>query len=113
MYDRLAKLVERLHEKTARGEIAWERSADGRFESSFPGFTIEVYEKGSGSPMWWGIRIYNEEGEMVDDVDDSDLATHVPGHQWENMLKGIYEMARRKALRIDQAIDALISELDK
>jgi hypothetical protein len=113
MYDRLAKLVPRIHEKSQRGEIPWQKSADGRFESSFPGYTVEVYSRISDEVSWWGIRIYNEEGDIVEDVDDTDLTQNVRGQPWEKIMKEIYEMARRKALRIDQAIDELISELER
>jgi hypothetical protein len=112
MYDRLAKLVQRLHEKSRRGEIAWRKNASGNFEASFPSYTIEVYSLPYGQGLW-GVRIFNEDGEFVEGVNDYDLSQHVPGQPWEDVLREIYNIARRKALRVDEALDELIVELEK
>jgi hypothetical protein len=109
MHERIAKLIERLHEKTKAKTIAWEKSPSGNFEASFPNYTVELSQGGSTRLF---LTIYNEEGDMLDKISDETLMTEAELFDHGLMLGELYGMARRIALGSDQAIESLISALE-
>jgi hypothetical protein len=116
MNERLGQLVERLHSRTEHREIQWQKSSPDTFETSFPNYTVEVGQfSGFPEPTTY-LKIYNEEGEVLEMVQDPELRTgdFVAGYddRYQVKLREIYQMARRIALGTDEAIDSLISALD-
>jgi hypothetical protein len=108
MYDRIAKLVERLHEKTKARAIAWGETPNESFQASFAHYTVELSRE--GADVFLGI--YNEEGRILESVSDEMIKTQ-PGLARQGiMLYDLYAMARRTALGSDEAIEDLISSLE-
>jgi hypothetical protein len=106
MHERIAKLVERLHEKTNAGALAWEKDPSGDLQASFPNYAVEL-SKDRDWTTW--LYIYNEEADVINSISEetvSQLAPQVP------KVAELYGMARRIALRSDQATENLISALE-
>jgi hypothetical protein len=106
MHERIATLVERLHERTKAKKLAWERNAKGNFEKSFPDYTVELSEDRDWN-IW--LHIYNDEGDIIETISDEMLRQ---GRLQGDKLAELYTMARRIALGSDQAIENLISALE-
>ena len=116
MNDRLGRLVERLHSKSERREIQWQKSVPDAFETSFPNYTVEVGQI-SGSPeSTTYLKIYNEEGEVIEFVQDQELRSGAfyssDDDKYQTKLRETYQMARRVALGTEEAIDNLIMALE-
>jgi hypothetical protein len=115
MNERLRRLVDRLHEKSSQGEVAWRKGASGAFEVSFPRYTIALNE--SGESLVATLTIYNDEGEVLDFVTENSfdvggLLIRTPDLDFQRKLRETYRMARRTALGSDQAIENLLAELE-
>lgn len=108
MHERIAKLVERLYEKTGAKTLLWEKNAHGNFEASFPNYTVELSYNG-GDVI---LAIYNDEGEKLESVLSSAFLQHIDLIDYERKMHELYHMARRMALGSDEAIERLISALE-
>lgn len=110
--EKIAKLVARLHEKTAAGAVGWEKTVDdGVFQAAFPQFAIRIRPAGhdeEGDSLYQ-LEIYNDDVELVEEVSTMDLQGHVEA-PWRR-LHEIYVNARRIAMGVSEAIDTLLSEL--
>jgi hypothetical protein len=116
MNERLGKLVERLHDKTERREIQWQKSLPYAFEASFPNYTIEVGQDSKAIDLITYLKIYNEEGEEIEFVHDYELKSGgllgIYDDKYQVQLRETYQMARRVALGTEAAIDNLILALE-
>ncbi len=112
MYPKLVKLITRLHKRTMRGAIHWEEtSKPGKFQTAFPGYTINIFTKPSKDnpdALDYYLQIYNDSGNLVEEVLDIDFDDKEIGF---NLMREMYETARRIASGTEQAIDTLLSNL--
>jgi hypothetical protein len=112
MYPKLEKLITRLHQRTMKGTIHWEEtSKPGKFQTAFPGYTINIFTKPnfvSPDTMDYVLQIYNDAGNLVEEVADIDFDDKGFGF---NLMREMYETARRIASGTEQAIDTLLSNL--
>jgi hypothetical protein len=111
--ERIVRLVKRLHDSTQKKKISWEPAPEYKaFIASFPRYSIRIEEQG----LDYVIRIINDEGLVVDNFSDEDLVEQFrdasPEHGWSKFMSEIYDMARRQALDADEAIDAILEELE-
>ena len=113
-HNKAVELVSRLHGSTKADRVDWRPTTrNDEFEVSFPRYSIRVRQKRRrGEEFDYFITILNEEGVMVEEFSDLDLAQE----EFEEssafqLMSEIHEMARRKAMGADQAIDALLKEL--
>jgi hypothetical protein len=113
MNGRLEKLVERLHEKSERGELTWRKGASGALEVTFPRHTVALDQLAKDKEIT--LTIYNDEGEILDYITEHNLKEETRGllgGRYQIKLRETYHMARRKALGSDQAIDDLLRVLE-
>ena len=109
MYERIAKLVERLYEKTEAKTLLWEKNAHGNFETSFPNYTVELsYNDGDVI-----LAIYNDEGDIVESILSNTFLQSMDLIDCERKMRELYRMARRTALGSDEAVERLISALEE
>src|SRR5438874_2332702 len=111
--DKGLALFEEILEKTRSGRIKWEPTADeDRFVASVAGkFTILIKSRDDTS-VGIGLRV---EGPalVLKDADDRVLITvgydiqGIGPHQ----LEDLWEMVRRRALRVDEKVDEALTEL--
>lgn len=115
MADKLWQLVQTLGSRTATGQVNWERTPDeGRFQVSFPSYTVRIFpEDGRDKGTDYFIEILDDTGSVIESANDVDLgriASIPPGTAY-NAMKELHENARRKAMGVDRAFDAIIRGL--
>ncbi len=119
---RLQKLIERLTKMSEGNNVPWtETSEEHAFQASLQQFTVTVELEHMGQN--WGedvyryvVRIHDSVGKLLDEVtegDFSDKSSFAGGIQAHDALKNLYDMARRRALRVDEQLDNLLASLDK
>jgi len=114
---RFVHLVTKLHENTLRKRISWRPTPDNEvFEAVFPQYSLRIGLKQRRETLDYVINILNDEGIAVEDFSDEDLSRDfsldAPQQGWFRFMGEIHEMARRQALGADQAIDAILGELE-
>jgi len=105
-------LVRRLNAETLRGKITWEQTSEhGTYQASFAGFTIILAE--DDAPRMQYMRILNPNGEVMEVVTDEDIdgphqSAHHPAY---DMMSDTYKLARRQAMGVEKALDAILGDL--
>jgi hypothetical protein len=103
-------LVRRLNAETKRGRIVWERtSQDGAYQAAFPGYTIVLTELDAPSMKY--MRILNADGDVVEVVSDEEIDEGSRDHAAYKLMTETYKSARRQAMGIDTALDAILGTL--
>jgi hypothetical protein len=103
-------LVNKLYDKTMRGQVNWQKTAvENKYLVDFRSFslTIELLFDRS-NPSWINLQLYDSDGKKI----DSFTVDEEQDSGWFGKLDEIYGTARRKALRIDEAINLITKELD-
>lgn len=104
-------LVNKLYTKTMKGQANWRQTADDNtFLLDFDEFSLTIhYQSCNQEPDWIRLELRDETGNSIDGFweDESDLTGAY------NRLDAIYGGARRKALRIDEAINVITRRLDE
>jgi hypothetical protein len=117
--ERLQKLVDRLRELSAREKVPWTETADeGSFQATLHGGVVTIADEQGGEPYGefvrrYVVRFYDPAGKLLDSATSTDFAgqTFSGGKEALGALSDLYEMARRKALKVDEALDELLRSL--
>jgi hypothetical protein len=113
--EKLVTLVRRLHDRG--GAVMWDKTdEEDTFETEFAGFAVQVAESDEGEPVYT-LRIFDETGALLDEFTDEDLTEIL--NQTEPtepnvmfaLMQDIHRSARRSALGVDKAIDAILGAL--
>lgn len=106
--DAYRKLITKLALRTSKGEVNWRTtSEEGKFIVNFTkGFTVSVSHYWYESQDFVKVSILDSEGKEIDFfvIDDGD-------NDWYQ-LNEMYNTARRTALNINKAIEAISEELE-
>jgi hypothetical protein len=111
------RLAERLLEKTRSGEVVWGRTPDDdAFQASFKGYAVQVGKRRvpvdfDDSQVDYFVRVLNEDGETVDEFIDTDFTVGPAARAVGTTMKSLHELARRRVLGADQALDAILGQL--
>ena len=117
MDDKLVTLVRRLEDKA--GEVSWEKTEEEEtFETDFAGFGVQIAQvDAEGEESLYTLRIYDTDGEFLDEFSDEDLTEILnrteptePSEMFE-VMKGIHRAARRSAMGVGKAVDAILEAL--
>jgi len=106
-------LIDDLFDKTSSGKMSWETTLSKNvFQTNFPQYSIAVgqeshYSDEVGDYLVVFMEIRDSKGEVVDHVSDN-----VTDPIYRTLYK-LYQEARRVAKGADQAIDYLLSELQR
>lgn len=104
--DRLVKLIIKLHERTTRGELHWQQTPEEHaFSASFAKYSTVV----ASIPRDFMLRLHGPDGRFLESIRGYDLMGY--DQSAARNLEELYEMARREALGVDQAIDDLLAEV--
>ena len=109
--ERVAKLVQRLNERTNVGDLVWEETSQPYvFQAAFTNLIVKLgsYDLEGGGVEYY-IALFNESGLQIDRLTALELL-QVSTSSY-NLLKNLYLTAKRQALAVDAALDALIGEL--
>lgn len=103
------KLIGTLVQRTKEGMVNWQpTSADNCFAVHFKGgFSISVSSEydPDGEQYDYKIGVYNKAGKSIDEFCVTDSGKD------KRLVEDLYENGRRKALRIDLAIETISNEL--
>jgi hypothetical protein len=96
------ELVTKLMQATETGRIDWQKTATSdRYAASFGGRWTVVIDYNANSEHRYFLALKDSEGQEVLRI-------------WDDLrLSNLFESARRKALKIDEAIADVLKELDK
>jgi len=114
--DRMKELIKRLHEQTISGRVVWEKTTDKAiFQASFPTYAIQISSRAASrysvAGTTYEVSIYDKDGDVVERVDtDADNSEALPP-EMRSIVADLYSRARRMALDVDQALDALLETL--
>jgi hypothetical protein len=89
-------------EKTQEGKLTWERLSSGAFATIIGRSNIVVDQTKNSNIM---MRITNEDGLVVETLSSHD--------RLDQTLEELYELARRRALRVDEVLSEIKQSLDR
>jgi hypothetical protein len=113
--EKQVRLIRRLIEKTNAGEVRWEPTAnDEVFQAAFPTYGVRVEKV---SDRWndttdYTVYVLNQEGTAVDEMRDGNFTEADFGRSPFLTLQDLFQGAKRTALGADQALDAILNDLD-
>lgn len=104
--ERMLELARRLLQKAEARQIDWEDDDwnDG-YSISLNGNRVTV----SLSSSDYVLSIFNEDGKFIDSISDTDIENN--NIYSEELIKKIYNFARRGALKSDELIDDILMSL--
>lgn len=112
-YQKLASLTKKLSEKTKKGEVDWEETAEkGVYQASFSDYSLHLSKIGEGVNIKLLITIYDEEGQVMEQFDDEDIDPFFLDENIFAVMKEMYEFARRRAMGTEQAINKILRILE-
>jgi hypothetical protein len=119
MATKYLQLLDRLIKKTEAGELKWEEAAaSNAFQVSFPNYAVILSEaEGESDTVDYIVELVNSDGRVIDRFSDVTLegtdpsARNAPGHF--NRMKSLFEVARRQALGVEQALDEILRQLEE
>jgi len=109
---KLFRLATLLANKTRKGIIGWE-AADSFFEDyetyaySTASSTVLVGE--DGPRRWIKLVVKNSDGQVLSTLP----VTERTSEEFDDVLYGLFDAARRSVLKIDVTLDAIISDLEE
>lgn len=114
-------LVEKLYYQTKSGLLDWEENDHGAFETHFGPYALRI--RTIPDPDYpdepdYEISVVNEKGSVIERIGNVNLRpvldrTTPEGLTPYGLLESIYHTARRKALRVDNALDSILVALEK
>lgn len=109
---KFASIISKLIEKTDSGELDWQTTEiNGTFQVSFPRFSVRIFPKEGAIGQDIHVQVISEDGNILDDVSDADLHRVIPSAF--TVMSNLLQNARRCAMGVDAALDALLEELTK
>ncbi len=103
MADKLIQIAELVYQKTANGEINWEKTPDDNtFQTSFPRYSVLVQDANDTIVF----KICNEEGQVIERLSEGQASNAGFAN-----LRDLYVTARRTAMGVDEALDEILQTL--
>jgi hypothetical protein len=109
--EKQTKLVERLIERTAQGEIDWVEGLDDGFQVSFSDNTLRIEMLDSPNSAMVRISLINSDGYIAESFDDEQL-TAATSQGWFAKMRDLLYAAQRKARGADKILDDVLRELE-
>ena len=101
-------LFQKIEKLTLSGNLEWELTEkDNVFQTSFPNFSLRIYRQADD----YVISIFNSEGVLFESATDPQLSDFI-GDSF-NRMRALHEAARGYSLGVEQALDEILTELDK
>jgi hypothetical protein len=101
-----AELIDKLLQATGEGRVAWERAdVQDRFVARYAGkwtLTIDRSSDPDNGYLAYWLALSNARGEEILKVYSSD----------EEQLGRLFELVRRRALKVDEALSDLLKEIE-
>jgi hypothetical protein len=114
--EKQVRLIRRLIEKTNAGEVRWEATADDEvYQAAFPSYGVRVerrHDRWQNETEGYVVYVLNQEGTAVDEMRDENFVEADFGRSPFLQLQDLFQGAKRTALGADQALDAILGDLD-
>lgn len=102
--DKTIALIRALAEKTGNNEIEWEKTSNpDAFQTSFPNYSIVLLQRVGDI----SLHLANEKGQVIERYSSTHAPTDI-----DQMMHETFELARRRALGVDEALDDILRTLD-
>jgi hypothetical protein len=115
---KMSELILLLHKKTHEGKVPWERTLDeDTFQATFKEYTLRLFSRPSREPEAepdvkdYVLQIYNEEGALIEEVDDLDFNRDDLGRHPFVIMEEIHTVARRTVMGVQKAVNTLLDAL--
>ncbi len=114
--EKLWALIRKLKARTLEDRVAWEGTTrENAYQAAFPGYSIVISNVADEE---WGrddyfLSIYDTEGRLVEKVSDAQLDAGMAKKEAHGLLGEVFDAARRQALGVDEALDAVMLALDQ
>jgi hypothetical protein len=106
------KLVDRLIELSRSQKLPWQETGDERaFVALLPKFSVAI-KKVRGTAGDYTFRVVDDFDRLIDEVTASQ-SPDLPQDGSRKKLGELYELARRNAVRADDALSDLLASLEK
>jgi hypothetical protein len=111
--NKYAQILQLLIEQTDSGKLDWKETGDeSGFLVSFPNYSILVSEEmGSHGTPYYVVSVVNSEGKIIDRFSEGMADFFDLSENSHNIMKDLFNKARRRALRADDALDNIIAHL--
>jgi hypothetical protein len=117
---RLGTLIDRLRQISGENKVPWTETSDERtFQAALNGYVVTVSLEDAGQD--WGqtvyiysIRIHDLLGKLLETATERDFPVNYKLSGDKNgaeALQDLYDVARRRALKVDEALDDLLRSL--
>src|SRR5258706_13185470 len=97
----LQDLIPALFAKTFEGKLKWEDSGSGSFVASVNDLTVKVEYESTSTRIVYRIRLLNENGDTIERFNPP------RGTEPEAHLLELYDLARRKGMKVLGCVDRL------
>jgi len=112
------RLIQQLLARSNEGKVKWEKTVNSAvYQAAFPHYSVRTFSRFNPEvdENDYFLQIFNEEGELVEEISDGDLhvmlgQTAVPNAF--KIMKDLYEVARRTAMGVEAALDTILAELE-
>ena len=123
--DRRLQLIDRVFEKTHKGEVNWEATVmENEFQISFPNYSIRItkeerqrthiFDMEPQAVEVYILKIYDSSGTSIEEIDVSGFNLDgVKRQEYRQKLEKIYRQARIQAYNVEKAIDDLLQNLSQ
>ncbi len=99
---KIEEILERLHQLSSEGKIAWAPTADPRKFSAVLGNSSAVVSKDASNCRF---KLLNSSGDDIDSLSS---------RQFDHLIiEQLWDLARRRALNIDAELDNVLVELNQ
>lgn len=108
--DRVIKVADRLLAKSQAGEIAWQETADeDTFPACFPDYSVRISKYETRGATNYTLTLADSMGRDLKSL----LSIGPPSPEVAETLKDLFELARGRALSVDEKIDRILESLQK
>lgn len=110
-YQKIAKLVDLLVQNTKSNNVEWDKTElSNEFQASFADYSVRLAHIESELEDEYVIKIYDWAGDVMEEVSDVQLKELIRDPY--RRMKEMYEIARRKVMGVEDALDSIISKLE-
>ena len=108
LQDQIAKLVDKLAELSEQGKVRWEETADeNTFLASVAKFIVTIAKPNANE---YSLTVADQSGKTLEEAREQEGSSYYVDYQ---RLAGLHELARRTALRVDEALSEMLSSLEQ
>jgi hypothetical protein len=107
LQEQTAKLVSRLLQLSDQGKVSWQETADeSTFLTSVGKFVVTI---GKPSQNTCSLTITDQTGKILEESNEENQYPY----QEYRQLANLHELARRRALNVDEALTEMLSSLEQ